>query len=68
MKAQIRGKTRNRGRDWAVFHRPDEKKAVWGLAGFVAGDAVTLLRCSGGARGLNIGGATVMFKLLKNLI
>jgi hypothetical protein len=26
MKAQIRAKTRNRGCDWAVFHRPDEKR------------------------------------------
>jgi hypothetical protein len=28
MKAQIRAKSRNRGRDWAVFHRPDEKIRV----------------------------------------
>jgi hypothetical protein len=40
MKAQIRAKTRNRGRDWAVFRRPDEKKAVGGLAGSMAGDAL----------------------------
>jgi hypothetical protein len=26
MKIQIQGKMRNRGRDWAVFRRPDEKK------------------------------------------
>jgi hypothetical protein len=28
MKAQIRVKTRNRERDWAVFHPPDEKKRL----------------------------------------
>jgi hypothetical protein len=27
MKAQIRRKTRNRGRGWVIFHRPDEKIA-----------------------------------------
>jgi hypothetical protein len=26
MKARIRAKTRNRGRDWAIFLRPDEKR------------------------------------------
>jgi hypothetical protein len=36
MKAQIRGKTRNRGRDWAIFRRPDEKNGYReGLAGFM---------------------------------
>jgi hypothetical protein len=40
MKAQIRGKTRNRGRDWAVFRRSDEKRAAGGLVGFMAGDAL----------------------------
>jgi hypothetical protein len=40
MKAQIRAKTRNRGRDWAVFRRPDRKKAAGSLVGFVAGDAL----------------------------
>ena len=30
MKAQIRVKTRNRGRDWAEFRRPDEKKGCRG--------------------------------------
>jgi hypothetical protein len=30
IKAQIRGKTRNRGRDWAEYHRPDVKKTVTG--------------------------------------
>jgi hypothetical protein len=35
MKAQIRVKTRNRGHDWAVFHRPNKKKAVGGLIGFM---------------------------------
>ena len=30
MKAQIRAKTRFRGRDWAVFVHPDEKKGVLG--------------------------------------
>jgi hypothetical protein len=28
MKAQIRVKTRNRGCDWAIFRRPDEKKVL----------------------------------------
>jgi hypothetical protein len=28
MKAQIREKMRNQGRDWAVFHRPDEKRLL----------------------------------------
>jgi hypothetical protein len=37
---QIRGKTRSRGRDWAIFRRPDEKMAAEGLAGLVAGDAL----------------------------
>jgi hypothetical protein len=32
MKAQIRAKTRNRGRDWAVFRRLDEKKRVSGAS------------------------------------
>jgi hypothetical protein len=40
MKAQIRAKTRNRGRDWAVFCHPNEKKGAGGLAGLVAGDAL----------------------------
>jgi hypothetical protein len=30
MKAQIRAKSRNRGRDWANFRRPDEKNRVPG--------------------------------------
>jgi hypothetical protein len=30
MKAQIRAKSRNRGRDWAVFRRPDENKGCRG--------------------------------------
>jgi hypothetical protein len=43
MKAQIRAKTRNRGRDWAVFRRPDKKKRVVGdLVGFMARDALKL--------------------------
>jgi hypothetical protein len=42
MKAQIRAKTRNRGRDWAIFRRPDEKKADGGLAGSIAEDALTI--------------------------
>jgi hypothetical protein len=41
IKTQIRGKTRNRGRDWAVFRRPDEKTAAGGLAGLVDGDALS---------------------------
>jgi hypothetical protein len=41
MKAQIRGKTRNRGRDWADFRHPDEKNATGGLVGTMAGDALT---------------------------
>jgi hypothetical protein len=40
MKAQIRAKTRIRGRDWANFHRPDEKMGAGGLAGLMAGDAL----------------------------
>jgi hypothetical protein len=35
MKAQIRTKTRNWGRDWIVFRRPDKKKGVGGLAELV---------------------------------
>jgi hypothetical protein len=42
MKAQIQAKTRNQGRDWAVFRRPDEKKDAGSLAGLVAGDALML--------------------------
>jgi hypothetical protein len=30
MKTQIQAKTRNRGRDWAIFRRPDEKKGCRG--------------------------------------
>jgi hypothetical protein len=30
MKAQIRAKTRNRGRDWAEYRRPDVKNGVRG--------------------------------------
>jgi hypothetical protein len=30
MKAQIRAKTRNRGRGWAEYHRPDEKNDLPG--------------------------------------
>jgi hypothetical protein len=43
MKAQIRGKTRNRGRNWVVFHRPDEKTAAGCLVGFMARDALTVI-------------------------
>jgi hypothetical protein len=32
MKAQIRAKTRNRGRDWAVFRHPNEKKRLSGAS------------------------------------
>jgi hypothetical protein len=32
MKAQIRAKTRIRGRDWADLRRPDEKKRVLGAS------------------------------------
>jgi hypothetical protein len=28
MKAQIRGKMKNRGRDWIIFRRPNEKKRL----------------------------------------
>jgi hypothetical protein len=38
MKFQIRAKTRNRGRDCAIFHRPDKKKAAGGLIGEMVGD------------------------------
>jgi hypothetical protein len=45
MKAQIRAKTRIRGRDWADLHRPDEKKMSTGsLVGRVNGDALNPLR------------------------
>jgi hypothetical protein len=40
MKTQIRAKSRNRGHDWAVFHRPDEKKGCRDLVGLVSGDAL----------------------------
>jgi hypothetical protein len=40
MKAQIQAKTRNRERDWTVFHRPNKKKAIEGLAGTMARDAL----------------------------
>jgi hypothetical protein len=44
MKAQIRAKTRIRGRDWADLRRPDEKKkGAGGLVGRVSGDALSLL-------------------------
>jgi hypothetical protein len=32
MKAQIRAKSRNRGRDWAIFRRPNEKNKVPGAS------------------------------------
>jgi hypothetical protein len=41
MNAQIRGKTRNRGYDWTIFDRPDEKNGCQDLAGFMAGDALS---------------------------
>jgi hypothetical protein len=41
MKAQIRAKTRIRRHDWTDFRRPDEKMGARGLAGLVAGDALT---------------------------
>jgi hypothetical protein len=41
MKAQIRAKTRNRGRDCAVFHRSNEKKTAEGLVGEMAGDVLS---------------------------
>jgi hypothetical protein len=47
MKAQIRGKMRNRRRDWTVFRRPDEKTAAGGLIGFMAKDAL-MARTLGG--------------------
>jgi hypothetical protein len=40
MKAQIRAKTRNRGRDWAEYRRPDEKIGCRGPNQGVAGDAL----------------------------
>jgi hypothetical protein len=33
--------TRNGGRDWAVFHHLDEKRAAGGLVGFMARDALS---------------------------
>jgi hypothetical protein len=41
MKAQIRAKTRHRGRDWTVFRRSDKKKVAEDLVGFMAGDALS---------------------------
>jgi hypothetical protein len=40
MKAQIRAKMRNRGRDWAIFHHQDEKRTAEDLVGFMAGNAL----------------------------
>jgi hypothetical protein len=40
MKAQIRAKTRNRGRGWAEYHRPDVKKGVRRPSRGTAGDAL----------------------------
>jgi hypothetical protein len=40
MKAQIRAKTRIRGRDWAIYRRPDEKRVAGGLTRETAGDAL----------------------------
>jgi hypothetical protein len=45
MKAQIRGKTKNRGHNWDDFRRPDEKRAAEGLAGTMAGDTLTICDC-----------------------
>jgi hypothetical protein len=41
MKAQIRAKTRIRGRDWADLRRLDEKKGAGGLVERVSGDALS---------------------------
>jgi hypothetical protein len=35
------GKNEEPGRDWTIFRRPDEKKGAGGLAGLMAGDALT---------------------------
>jgi hypothetical protein len=40
MKAQIWAKMRNRGRGWAEYRRPDEKRAAGGRVGETAGDAL----------------------------
>jgi hypothetical protein len=42
MKAQIQAKTRNRGRGWAEYRRPDVKKGRPGAeSGGTAGDALS---------------------------
>jgi hypothetical protein len=41
MKAQIRAKTRNQGRDWAVFCHSNKKRVAEDLVGFMAGDALS---------------------------
>jgi hypothetical protein len=46
MKGQIRMKTRNRGRDWAVFVHPDEKRRPGDLVGETVGDALSFLKKS----------------------
>jgi hypothetical protein len=42
MKTQIRAKSKNRERDWAVFRRLDEKKGAKGLVGIVSGDTLMI--------------------------
>jgi hypothetical protein len=42
MKAQIRAKMRNRGRDWAVFTVRIKKRAAGGIIGFMARDALII--------------------------
>jgi hypothetical protein len=41
MKAQIRAKTRIRGRDWAIYAVWMKKTGAGGLVGLVSGDALT---------------------------
>jgi hypothetical protein len=42
IKAKIRAKTRNRGRDWAEYHSPDVKNGRRGPSRGTAGDALNL--------------------------
>jgi hypothetical protein len=42
MKGLIRMKSRSRGRGWAIFVHPDEKRCPGGLVGETAGDALKL--------------------------
>jgi hypothetical protein len=45
MKAQIRGKMRNQGRDWAEYRSPDVKNGRRGPSRGTAGDALMFALC-----------------------